>query len=132
MRKMILAAILGVLIVFLIDHPLLAQTTTPKYPPPVFEQPSDSFTVQPAPVEAAVNLVKCAQDCLTNKFPLDMFGLGDGTLDGIPSTDACPRMQFFSGTSGEVVYEACIVLDVLSILKFPIIIGFAIRTIYFL
>ncbi|MGK7893257.1 MAG: hypothetical protein AB4372_06410 [Xenococcus sp. (in: cyanobacteria)] len=68
---------------------------------------------------SAPNFVQYAVTVFSNKFPFDIVG----DLDIGQISSDCPTYTFF-----DTVFELCPIRDVIVVLKFPVIIGFLIKT----
>jgi hypothetical protein len=69
------------------------------------------------------NFLTYAVEKFSNKFPFDIFGTPPSPVNG----SECPSYTFFGQTT-----ELCVIRDLIAIMKYPVIIGFAISMYKFL
>ncbi|MBD2386916.1 hypothetical protein [Cylindrospermum sp. FACHB-282] len=104
---------------FLLSLPSQAQDI----PAPSFESPPDGAI--PEKQYESTNIMQCASEALIDKFPFDILG----TTNSSPATDNCPRITFFENTPAGIEFEACFLLSIISVLKYPVIMSFIISAI---
>ncbi len=125
-RKVVFTLIVGSLLVLILGLPVQAVD----YPAPIFTKPPDNNTNVPGAIAPETytnkpNIFECAQNTLSEKFPFDI--LAGSTPNN--NQKQCPSLSFFAGTPGEVNMQFCVLLDIISMMKFPIIIGFLVHSI---
>ena len=86
----------------------------PPLEPPTYE------TIEPTQFDSP-NFLEHGVTVMSNKFPFDIFGSSVNTDELITE---CPNYTFFNKT-----YELCPISDLLSLIKFPIIISFLIYSV---
>lgn len=104
---------------FLLSLPSQAENV----PAPSFQTPPDGAI--PTKQYESTNIMQCASEALADKFPFDILG----TTKSSPASDKCPRIAFFANTPAGIEFEACFLLSIISVLKYPVIISFVISAI---
>jgi hypothetical protein len=134
MKHFIFSIILGFYLMIALQDMSMAADI----PAPVFSQPGDAPPPAPQysqPKDGAVpaqkfskvdeknNIIECAKEALSNKFPFDLFGVFKADA---PAASACPRIVLFDNTPASIGFEMCFVLNTIALLKYPVLIGLAI------